>query len=357
MARLSEFLNIALRRTPRRFRSRGPAVAAQAIVLFLLLAMANGCFAQGGLASPIFSRTTSKNPAEERSLNFRMKLPYPAGTTFEVYQGNHGTFSHNRFNEYAWDFGMDEGQPVCAVATGRVVRIKQDSSRGGPTPENFGAANTVILDHGGGLFSQYLHLKKDSVTVAEGELVQAGKTIALSGNTGYSTIPHLHFQLQDATGQSLPAKFLEITGDGVPQQNSTYTSQNDGQGTSPFRGDSIMPRDCFARNSVELLASNFPAHLLKLGSSYRVEGRVLSRAQKLVVFLMAPEGGRALYSVLIPVEPSGRFSATVKFDGIADAIKNWSPTTSQSNSFALAIAPVDHDGSYWSNFSIPVCLR
>ncbi|MFZ5827526.1 MAG: peptidoglycan DD-metalloendopeptidase family protein [Bacillota bacterium] len=81
------------------------------------------------------------------------------------------------------DIGIPEGTPIVAVAAGRVI-----------TAEWYGGYGlTVRIDHGNGLVSRYSHDSKLLVKV--GEWVEAGQVIALSGNTGVSTGPHLDFGL------------------------------------------------------------------------------------------------------------------------------------------------------------------
>ncbi|WP_445402703.1 M23 family metallopeptidase [Streptomyces sp. LE64] len=82
------------------------------------------------------------------------------------------------------DFAVDEGTPVRAVGEGRVVGV----GCGGA----FGIA--VVLAHPGGYHTQYAHLS--SVAVEQGERVRAGQWIGLSGTTGNSTGPHLHFEVR-----------------------------------------------------------------------------------------------------------------------------------------------------------------
>ncbi|NEA59223.1 peptidoglycan DD-metalloendopeptidase family protein [Streptomyces sp. SID13666] len=82
------------------------------------------------------------------------------------------------------DFAVPEGTPVRAVGAGTVVR----------TTCGDGFGNQIVLRHGNGYFSQYAHLSLMQVKV--GERVLTGRQIALSGSTGNSTGPHLHFEVR-----------------------------------------------------------------------------------------------------------------------------------------------------------------
>jgi murein DD-endopeptidase MepM/ murein hydrolase activator NlpD len=82
------------------------------------------------------------------------------------------------------DIAMPEGTPVKPVAAGRVV-FSGDSS---------GYGNLVIIDHGEGLTSMYAHNSKN--LVKSGEVIDKNRIIALSGSTGRSAGPHLHFELR-----------------------------------------------------------------------------------------------------------------------------------------------------------------
>lgn len=79
------------------------------------------------------------------------------------------------------DLRAAAGSPVRAAGTGRVVLAR----------ELYYSGNTILLDHGGGLFTIYAHLSE--FRVAEGQDVAAGAVIALSGATGRVTGPHLHW--------------------------------------------------------------------------------------------------------------------------------------------------------------------
>jgi murein DD-endopeptidase MepM/ murein hydrolase activator NlpD len=138
-------------------------------------------------------------------------LPYAAGASFRVSQGYHGAFSHTGPDEYAIDWGMPEGTPVHAAREGLVVQAKDDMDRGGASPKYEKFANCVMIQHPDGTVGIYGHLKKGGCQVKVGDYVQAGEVIALSGNTGYSNGPHLHFAVFKARNgyerESLPVKF------------------------------------------------------------------------------------------------------------------------------------------------------
>jgi murein DD-endopeptidase MepM/ murein hydrolase activator NlpD len=56
--------------------------------------------------------------------------------------------------------------------------------------------NYIVIEHPDGIRSEYFHLKKDSVVVEEGQEVQCGDLLALVGSSGYSSMPHLHFEVE-----------------------------------------------------------------------------------------------------------------------------------------------------------------
>jgi murein DD-endopeptidase MepM/ murein hydrolase activator NlpD len=135
-------------------------------------------------------------------------LPYPAGLTFSVLQGFHGAFSHRGSNEFAVDFDCPVATPVLATRPGVVVAAHAAAQGAGTTPEflDYRRTNFVLLLHDDGTLGEYMHLSPSGVEVAPGQRIARGQPIALSGNTGYSSTPHLHFQVMTAGDDGVAAR-------------------------------------------------------------------------------------------------------------------------------------------------------
>ncbi|MFG3347339.1 M23 family metallopeptidase [Streptomyces sp. NPDC048018] len=106
------------------------------------------------------------------------------------------------------DFAVPVGTPVKAAATGTVVKAGPYGGGDGPA-----YGNAIVIKHANGKYSQYAHLSKIKVNI--GQKVSAGQRIALSGNTGNSSGPHLHFEIRTTPnyGSALnPVAFLASHG-------------------------------------------------------------------------------------------------------------------------------------------------
>ena len=114
---------------------------------------------------------------------------------------------------------MPEGTPVRAARGGLVVKIKDDSDKGGGSVKYDSYNNYVIIRHEDGTLGHYCHLQKSAAKVHPGQLVKAGDLIALSGNTGFSTGAHLHFSVfktKDGRDRvSIPVKFRDADGETI----------------------------------------------------------------------------------------------------------------------------------------------
>ncbi|MGW4031095.1 M23 family metallopeptidase [Streptomyces sp. NPDC004838] len=106
------------------------------------------------------------------------------------------------------DFAVPTGTPVKSVGAGTVVKAGPNGAGDGPA-----YGNAVVVKHNNGKYSQYAHLS--SVHVVPGQTVKAGQQIALSGNTGNSSGPHLHFEIRTTPnyGSAInPVSFLRSVG-------------------------------------------------------------------------------------------------------------------------------------------------
>jgi len=124
---------------------------------------------------------------------YEYRLPYGEQVSFAVIQGYGAHLSHRGVEQYTVDFGMPVGTPVHAARDG-VVALAEDSHDAGCAREECGRlANFVVVLHSDGTTGEYFHLQHGSVQVRIGEHVARGALLAFSGNTGYTTVPHLHF--------------------------------------------------------------------------------------------------------------------------------------------------------------------
>ncbi|MGE8189240.1 peptidoglycan DD-metalloendopeptidase family protein [Pseudomonas sp. NPDC086278] len=143
--------------------------------------------------------------------SYRYPVPWRGGP-FRLSQGANGQYSHfGPKNRYALDIAMPEGTPIIAARGGVVVKTENAQTGRGTDP----SGNFVRVLHDDGTMGVYLHLKQGSVCVREGQRVAVGSALALSGNTGNSSGPHLHFVVQRNTGLglvSIPYQFNQPVG-------------------------------------------------------------------------------------------------------------------------------------------------
>jgi murein DD-endopeptidase MepM/ murein hydrolase activator NlpD len=106
------------------------------------------------------------------------------------------------------DFAVPIGTNVVAAHGGTVIKAGGNGAGDGPA-----YGNAIVVKHANGTYSQYAHLSKIDVRI--GQIVKTGQHIALSGNTGNSTGPHLHFEIRTTPnyGSAVdPVSFLRAKG-------------------------------------------------------------------------------------------------------------------------------------------------
>ncbi len=145
------------------------------------------------------------------------RIPFPQGQAYWVSQPFKGKQTHlDKQSEYAIDITMPEGTPILAVRAGTVMQMEDNFFEGGEKRERYlNKANQIRVVHDDGMMSIYAHLKLDSTKVRIGQRVKAGQQLAESGNTGFSSGPHLHFALQQNIGgelKSIPFSFTYADG-------------------------------------------------------------------------------------------------------------------------------------------------
>lgn len=143
-------------------------------------------------------------------------LPYSSGRSYRVIQGYGSRFSHTGLEEFAIDLDMPVGTPIHAARAGVVARVQEMHSKGCWVDGCGQYANYIVILHSDGTTGEYYHLKKNGALVEIGESVAQGQKIGYSGNTGHTTMPHLHFAVYRATDwgntQSIPVRFQGTDG-------------------------------------------------------------------------------------------------------------------------------------------------
>jgi hypothetical protein len=123
--------------------------------------------------------------------------------------------SHVRQLKYAVDFLFTkkpgdysiEGKQILAAADGRVLIARDDSNKSGWDKKYWNEGNFLLIEHDNGECTFYEHMKYKGISVKSEDKVKAGQVIGYSGNTGYTLLSHLHFEVRLYEGE--PPKTLE----------------------------------------------------------------------------------------------------------------------------------------------------
>jgi murein DD-endopeptidase MepM/ murein hydrolase activator NlpD len=207
-----------------------------AVLSLLLAAHAGAQPTAGGARAPVSAHWSAAMSRADVALGrvgadhddgYLYRLPYGDGVSFPIIQGYGAKLSHRGAERFTLDFGMPVGTAVHAARDGLVVLVEDSHDAGCPREECGRFANFVVVLHSDGTTGEYFHLQRGSVRVRPGESVARGQWLARSGNTGFSTVPHLHFGVyrtgRDRTTESLAVRFATRRGAvDTPRSGSRY---------------------------------------------------------------------------------------------------------------------------------------
>ena len=179
------------------------------------------------LLGAVLASTSSQPEAKDSSCQTGPDVVYASSGEARLpvvgsftYTSPYGMRLHPIYNVMRLHAGMD------LVSNGDIV-APQRAKVQSVTMNDPGAGNFVVLDHGGGITSRYLHLA--SVSVSVGQEVEMGQKLGVEGTTGGSTGVHLHFEILKNGQSTDPAQWLKAHGINLPPLG--------GQGTAPGAGE------------------------------------------------------------------------------------------------------------------------
>ncbi len=159
------------------------------------------------------------DPLSEHRPEQPYRVPFAVATGFPVSQAFPDAITHSTpDSRYAVDITVPIGTGIYAARGGTVFDVTSTNFEGGTDPKNAAAANLVYILHDDGTYAVYAHLNWNSIRVRPGDVVSRGQYIADSGNTGFSSGPHLHFAVLRNRGmgvESLPFVFEGANGSEV----------------------------------------------------------------------------------------------------------------------------------------------
>jgi murein DD-endopeptidase MepM/ murein hydrolase activator NlpD len=170
---------------------------------------------QGQVSSFSLDMTALPGDPSATPRDVSYSLPVDEHSGWHIGQGFHGGWSHNdEQNQYAVDIVVPEGTPVLAARAGVVMQVESGFDKAGASAKYAERANLVRILHDDGTMALYAHLQENGVYVKPGERVTVGQQIAASGNTGFSSGPHLHFAVQVNRGMRLVSVPFRMIGPG-----------------------------------------------------------------------------------------------------------------------------------------------
>ncbi|NNF15643.1 MAG: M23 family metallopeptidase [Gammaproteobacteria bacterium] len=156
------------------------------------------------------------DPSQAPDTSYLYEMPFARGTKHPVSQAFPARITHtDEGSHHAIDLAMDVGTPIHAARGGVVFATSYEHYSGGTDAErDLPKANVVRIAHDDGTMAVYAHLAWNAIRVRPGQRVNRGQYIADSGNTGFSSGPHLHFAVLANRGMQLTSIPVTFSGQG-----------------------------------------------------------------------------------------------------------------------------------------------
>jgi murein DD-endopeptidase MepM/ murein hydrolase activator NlpD len=189
-----------------------------------------GTIANAGAPKIVYRYTwLAGDPTTEHKPDRAYRAPFAVASGFSISQAFPNTVTHTHADSrHAVDIVMPIGTGIYAARGGTVFEVAGTNFRGGLDPErDAAAANLVRILHDDGTYAEYAHLNWNSIRVKPGDVVSRGEYIADSGNTGFSSGPHLHFAVIRNAGlrvESVPVVFEGPNGSEITPQSGMQLS-------------------------------------------------------------------------------------------------------------------------------------
>ena len=151
------------------------------------------------LESAAKSASKASASSNTKYVGGKMLWPCPSSTRItSTFGGRSSPGGIGSTNHKGIDIGASSGAAIVAALDGKVVYTGYNVARG----------NYVMIDHGGGIITLYQHGLNGSIKVSSGQQVSKGQTIMSVGSRGYSTGPHLHFEVWENGTPVNPIKYV-----------------------------------------------------------------------------------------------------------------------------------------------------
>lgn len=154
------------------------------------------------------------DPTAQHTPSEPYRVPFAIAGDHPVSQAFPDAVTHTTpDSRYAIDIAMPVGTDIFAARSGTVFDVAAKNFKGGTDAlRDMSLANVVRILHEDGTYAVYAHLNLNSIRVRIGDHVERGEFIAESGNTGYSSGPHLHFVVVRNVGMAMDSVRVEFEG-------------------------------------------------------------------------------------------------------------------------------------------------